>query len=104
MRYTEAVRTGMERAEKAAELLRSITGYSKPGLFLKPVPGRYEPVGEETLYAIIARGKFVQIALVDRDGVVKATSQLVTEKALTEFLEKLEEKGIERYRGKVYLF
>lgn len=94
----------MERAEKAAQFLRSITGYSKPGLFLKPVSGRYEPVGEETLYAIIARGKLAQLALVDRDGVVKATSQPVTEKVLLEFIEKLEEKGIERYRGKVYLF
>lgn len=94
----------MERAEKAAELLKSVTGYSKPDLLLKPVPNKYEPVGEETLYAIIERGKFAQLALVDRDGVVKATSQLLAEKALLEFVKKLEEKGIERYKGKVYLF
>ena len=86
------------------ELLKSVTGYSKPGLFLKPLPDRYEPVGEENLYAIISKGKFAQLALVDRDGVVKATSQPMVERVLLEFAKKLEEKGITRYKGKVYMF
>lgn len=104
MKYAEAVKVGVERAERAAELLRSIAGYSRPAIFLKPLSDRYEPVGEETFYTIITRGEFAQLALVDADGVVKAISQPMAEDELMESVKRLEGRGILKYEGRIYFF
>lgn len=101
MRYTEAARIGMERVDKAVKLLKSVTRYARPVLFLKPLAnGGYQPVGEENYFAIKAVGGNVfSIIICDGEGNVKATSQPMTKYIVDQLVMKLTEKGLKEFKG-----
>ncbi len=105
--YTEIIRIGTERSEKAAEILRAVTGGAKVALHLKPLKlrreGKYEPVGEENLYSTLKRKEgFVNVVICDSEGNVKAISRPIDEKEVDKYLSELEKRGLKRYEGELH--
>jgi len=104
MQYYEASKIGLERSEKAAEVLAQITGYARAAVFLRHEAKEFEPVGEENFYAIVElKPKSVVIVLCDEGGNAKAISQFLHPSLIEKILERLKAKNIKQYQGKPYI-
>jgi hypothetical protein len=104
MQYYEASKIGLERTERAAEILAQVTGYAKGAVFLRHETDEFEPVGEENFYAIVElKPKSVVIALCDDSGNAKAISQFLHPSLAEKLVEKLKTKNIKQYRGTPYI-
>src|SRR5437867_2219440 len=67
MQYFMALKMGEKRVKAAKELLTRYAGHAMPALALKDnKDNKWEPVGEETLYAIIREDAGYMIAFCDR--------------------------------------
>ena len=100
MQYFEAVRIGKERASKAQMTLFNLAGFAMLTLTTKKTEGKFMPVGEESLAAVIqTQDGFVTI-LVDKEGYTKAQSKPLEKKEAMEIFHKAVESGIPQYSGK----
>jgi hypothetical protein len=105
MQYFTALKIGEKRVKDAQELLTRYTGHALPALALKDnKDNKWEPVGEENLFAIVKEVNGYIIALCDKNGISKSIAQWFTEETKNEIIAKIKaEHNMEEYLGKLSL-
>jgi hypothetical protein len=105
MQYFAALKMGEKRVRAAQDLLTRHAGHAMPALALKDnKDNRWEPVGEENLYAVVKEEGGYMIAFCDRNGIAKAIAQWFTEENKNEIVAKIKaEAGMQEYFGKLSL-
>lgn len=105
MQYFAALKMGEKRVKTSQELLTRYTGHAMPALALKDnKDNKWEPVGEENLYALVKEDAGFMIALCDRNGIAKSIAQWFTEGVKDEIVSKLKsEQNMQEYFGKLSL-
>jgi hypothetical protein len=105
MQYFAALKMGEKRVKVAQDLLTKYTGHAMPALALKDnKDNKWEPVGEENLYAVVKEEGGYMIALCDSKGIAKAIAQWFTEDTKDEIVAKMKaENDMQEYFGKLSL-
>ncbi|HEX6067845.1 MAG TPA: hypothetical protein VFZ05_03505 [Nitrososphaera sp.] len=105
MQYFTALKMGEKRVKVAQELLTKYAGHAMPALALKDnKDNKWEPVGEENLYAVVKEAGGYMIALCDSKGIAKAIAQWFTEDTKNEIVAKMKsENSMQEYFGKLSL-
>ena len=105
MQYFTALKIGEKRVKDAQELLTRYSGHALPALALKDnKDNKWEPVGEENLFAIVKEVNGYIIALCDKNGISKSIAQWFTEETKNEIIAKIKaEHNMEEYLGKLSL-
>ena len=105
MQYFMALKIGEKRVKAAQELLMRYTGHAMPALALKDnKDNKWEPVGEELLYAVVKESSGYMIALCDRNGIAKSIAQWFNEDTKNEIVSKIKsEQNMQEYFGKLSL-
>ena len=105
MQYFVALKMGEKRVKAAQELLTRYTGHAMPALALKDnKDNKWEPVGEEMLYAVVKESSGYMIAFCDRNGIAKSIAQWFTEDTKNEIVAKIKaEQSMQEYFGKLSL-
>ncbi|MGI0083068.1 MAG: hypothetical protein ACREAG_07195 [Nitrosopumilaceae archaeon] len=103
MQYHQAVRIGQERAKKSQMTLFNHAGFAMLTLTVKQSEGKFVPVGEQELVAVVKKPEGWITVIVDEEGFAKAQSKVLEENAAREILKKAVASGIPEYTGKVRL-
>lgn len=105
MLYFAALKMGEKRVKLSQELLTRYTGHAMPALALKDnKDNKWEPVGEENLYALVKEDAGYMIALCDRNGIAKSIAQWFTEGIKDDIVARLKsEQNMQEYFGKLSL-
>jgi len=105
MQYFTALKIGEKRVKASQELLTRYAGHAMPALALKDnKDNKWEPVGEENLYALVKEDAGYMIALCDRNGIAKTIAQWFTDGVKEEIVAKLKsEHNMQEYFGKLSL-
>jgi hypothetical protein len=105
MQYFMALKMGEKRVKAAQELLERYAGHAMPALALKDnKDNKWEPVGEEVLYAVVQESSGYMIAFCDRNGIAKSIAQWFTESTKNEIVAKIKaEQNMQEYFGKLSL-
>lgn len=105
MQYFAALKLGEKRVAASQNLLTKYAGHALPALALKDnKDNRWEPVGEENLYAVVKESSGYMIALCDKNGVAKSIAQWFTEDIKDEIISKVKkEQNMIEYHGKLSL-
>ena len=100
MQYYQAVKIGKERASKAQMTLFELAGFAMLTITTKKVNGKFLPVGEEVLVAVIHTDDGYVTILVDEDGFTKAQSKALEKNEAMEIFKKAIDSGITEFSGK----
>ncbi|HJS82469.1 MAG TPA: hypothetical protein VJ742_06495 [Nitrososphaera sp.] len=105
MQYFAALKMGEKRVKSSQELLTRYAGHAMPALALKDnKDNKWEPVGEENLYALVKEDAGFMIALCDRNGIAKSIAQWFTDGVKDEIVARLKsEENMQEYFGKLSL-
>lgn len=105
MQYFMALKIGEKRVKAAQELLTRYTGHAMPALALKDnKDNKWEPVGEENLFAVVKEDAGYMIAFCDKNGIAKSIAQWFTEETKNEIVGKIKaEQNMQEYFGKLSL-
>lgn len=105
MQYFAALKMGEKRVKAAQELLTRYAGHAMPALALKDnKDNRWEPVGEEMLFAVVKESNGYMIALCDRNGIAKSLAQWFTEDVKNDIVARIRaEQNMQEYFGKLSL-
>ena len=100
-----ALKMGEKRVKVAQDLLTRYTGHAMPALALKDnKDNKWEPVGEEILYALVQESAGYMIAFCDKNGIAKSIAQWFTENTKNEIVAKIKaEQNMQEYFGKLSL-
>ena len=99
MQYFQAVQLGKQRAGKSQMKMFDAAGFGMLTLTTKKIGGKFEPVGDEDLAAVIESSEGCVAILVDSDGFTKAQSKAVSKEDALKIFEKLVGSGVQEYRG-----
>ena len=96
---------GEKRVKAAQDILTKYAGHAMPALALKDnKDNKWEPVGEENLYAVVKEESGYMIALCDSKGIAKTIAQWFTEDTKNEIVNRMKaENNMQEYFGKVSL-
>lgn len=83
--------------------LFSHAGFAMLTLTVKKSEGKFVPVGEQELVAIVSKPEGWVTVIVDEEGFAKAQSKTLKENEAREILRKAVASGIPEYTGKVRL-
>lgn len=97
MQYFQAVKIGKERASKSQMKLFELGGFGMLTLTTKKEGGKFLPVGEEDLVAIIQTPDGYVTILVDSDGYTKAQSKTLEKEEAMKIFNKAIESGISEF-------
>ena len=97
MQYFQAVTIGKERAGKSQMTLFKLAGFAMLTLTTKKVAGKFFPVGEGDLTAVIQTPDGYVTILVDEDGYTKAQSKALEKNEAMEIFKKARDSGISEY-------
>lgn len=105
MQYFTALKIGEKRVKASQELLTRYAGHAMPALALKDnKDNKWEPVGEENLYALVKEDAGYMIALCDKNGIAKTIAQWFNDGVKEEIVTKLKsEHNMQEYFGKLSL-
>jgi len=105
MQYFTALKIGEKRVKAAQELLTRYTGHAMPALALKDnKDNKWEPVGEENLFALVKDANGYLIAFCDKNGIAKSIAQWFTEETKNEIIAKImTEQNMNEYFGNLSL-
>lgn len=105
MQYFMALKMGEKRVKAAQDLLTKYAGHAMPALALKDnKDNKWEPVGEENLYAVVKEEGGYMIALCDSKGIAKSIAQWFTEDTKNEIVGRMKaENNMQEYFGKLSL-
>ncbi|MEM2140323.1 MAG: hypothetical protein QXJ74_01115 [Nitrososphaera sp.] len=105
MQYFTALKMGEKRVKAAQELLTKYAGHAMPALALKDnKDNKWEPVGEENLYAVVKEQQGYMLALCDSKGIAKAIAQWFPEDSKNEIVARMKSEGnMQEYFGKLSL-
>ena len=103
MQYFTALKIGEKRVKAAQELLTRYAGHAMPALALKDnKENKWEPVGEENLFALVKDSNGYLIAFCDKNGIAKSIAQWFTEETKNEIIAKImTEQKMNEYFGKL---
>lgn len=99
MQYFQAVQQGKQRAGKSQMKMFEAAGFGMLTLTTKKIDGKFHPVGEEDLTAVIISPDGHVAILVDSDGFTKAQSKAVSKEEALGIFKKLRDSGIPEYQG-----
>ncbi len=96
---------GEKRVKAAQELLTQYAGHAMPALALKDnKDNKWEPVGEEMLYAIVREDAGFMIAFCDKNGIAKSIAQWFSEDTKDGIISEIKvEQNMQKYFGKLSL-
>lgn len=97
MQYFQAIQQGKIIANKSQMKIFEIAGFGMLTLTTKKIDGKFFPVGEEELTAVIQSEDGYVAVIVDKDGYTKAQSKRVEKNEALEIYKKLRESGIPEY-------
>ncbi|HWY35829.1 MAG TPA: hypothetical protein VNX68_14395 [Nitrosopumilaceae archaeon] len=103
MQYHQAIKIGQERARKSQMNLFSHAGFAMLTLTVKKSEGKFVPVGEQELVAIVQKSDGWITVIVDDEGYAKAQSKTLNESEAKEIMKKAIVAGIPEFTGKVRL-
>lgn len=103
MQYHQAIKIGQERARKSQMNLFSHAGFAMLTLTVKKSEGKFVPVGEQELVAIVQKSDGWITVIVDDEGYAKAQSKTLNEGEAKEIMKKAIVAGIPEFTGKVRL-
>jgi hypothetical protein len=105
MQYFTALKIGEKRVKAAQELLTRYAGHAMPALALKDnKENKWEPVGEENLFALVKDSNGYLIAFCDKNGIAKSIAQWFTEETKNEIIAKImTEQKMNEYFGNLSL-
>jgi hypothetical protein len=105
MQYFMALKMGEKRVKAAQELLTRYAGHAMPALALKDNKNNnWEPVGEETLYAVVKESAGYMIAFCDKNGIAKSIAQWFSEDVKNEIITTIKaEQNMQEYFGRLSL-
>ena len=105
MQYFLALKIGEKRVRTAQQLLTRYAGHAMPALALKDnKSNNWEPVGEETLYAVVKEDAGYMFAFCDKNGIAKSIAQWFSEDVKNEIVAKIKaEQNMQEYLGKLSL-
>jgi hypothetical protein len=105
MQYFTALKMGEKRVKAAQDLLTKYAGHAMPALALRDnKDNKWEPVGEENLFAVVKEETGYMIALCDSKGIAKTIAQWFSEDVKNEIVAKLRaEQNMAEYFGKLSL-
>lgn len=103
MQYHQAVRIGQERARKSQMNLFNHAGFAMLTLTVKKLEGKFVPVGDQELVAVVQKHEGWVTVLVDEEGYAKAQSKVLEEDEAREILKKAVAAGIPEFSGNVKL-
>ena len=103
MQYHQAIKIGQERARKSQMNLFSHAGFAMLTLTVKKSEGKFVPVGEQELVAVVQKSDGWITVIVDDEGYAKAQSKTLNESEAKEIMEKAIVAGIPEFTGKVRL-
>ena len=105
MQYFTALKIGEKRVKAAQELLTRYAGQAMPALALKDnKENKWEPVGEENLFALVKDPNGYLIAFCDKNGIAKSIAQWFTEETKNEIIAKIKaDQNMKEYFGKLSL-
>jgi hypothetical protein len=105
MQYFMALKIGEKRVKAAQELLTRYAGHAMPALALKDnKSNNWEPVGEETLYAVVKEDAGYMIAFCDKNGIAKSIAQWFSEDIKNGIISTIKaEQNMQEYFGKLSL-
>src|SRR5581483_1675272 len=103
MQYFTALKIGEKRVKVAQDLLARYTGTAMPALALKDnKDNKWEPVGEENLFAVVQESNGFMIALCDSKGIAKSIAQWFTESTKNEIVARIKaEQNMQEYTGRL---
>ena len=99
MQYFQAVQEGKRRAAKSQMKMFEAAGFGMLTLTTKKTEGKFEPVGDEELVAVIESADGYVAIITDADGCTKAQSKAVSKEEAMVILGKLAGSGMDRYPG-----
>lgn len=99
MQYFQAVQQGKQRAGKSQMRMFEAAGFGMLTLTTKKIGGKFHPVGEEDLAAVITSPDGHVAILVDGDGFTKAQSKAVSREEALGIFRKLRDSGVPEYQG-----
>lgn len=108
MQYFVALKIGEKRVKEAQNLLSNFLTDNTPALPALALKdnnsNNWEPVGEESLFAIVQENQGFLVAICDKNGIAKAIANWFSEEVKEEIRKKISEAGnINEYFGKVSL-
>jgi len=100
-----ALKVGEKRVKAAQDLLTRYAGHAMPALALKDnKDNKWEPVGEENLFAVVQESNGFMIALCDSKGIAKSIAQWFTESTKNEIVARIKaEQNMQEYTGRLSL-
>ena len=103
MQYHQAIKIGQERARKSQMNLFSHAGFAMLTLTVKKSEGKFVPVGEQELVAVVQKSDGWITVIVDDEGYAKAQSKTLNESEANEIMKKAIAAGIPEFTGTVRL-
>ncbi|HYL66294.1 MAG TPA: hypothetical protein VEU72_03995 [Nitrosopumilaceae archaeon] len=103
MQYHQAIKIGQERARKSQMNLFSHAGFAMLTLTVKKSEGKFVPVGEQELVAVVQKSDGWITVIVDDEGYAKAQSKTLNEDEAKKIMKKAIVAGIPEFIGKVRL-
>jgi hypothetical protein len=103
VQYHQAIKIGQERARKSQMNLFSHAGFAMLTLTVKKSEGKFVPVGEQELIAVVQKSDGWITVIVDDEGYAKAQSKTLNESEAKEIMKKVIVAGIPEFTGKVRL-
>ena len=100
MQYFQAVKIGKQRASKSQMTLFNLCGFGMLTLTTKKVDGKFVPVGEKELVAVIHTDDGFVTIIVDEGGYTKAQTKPLEKEEALKIFKKAKESGIPEYEGK----
>lgn len=97
MQYFQAVQAGKQRSGKSQIKMFEAAGFGMLTLTTKKIDGKFHPVGEEDLVAVINSPEGYVVILVDKDGFTKAQSKSLEKEQALIIYKKLRDSGIPEY-------
>ena len=99
MQYFQAVQIGKKRASEAQMILFKLAGFAMLTITTKKIDGKFVPVGEHNLVAIIQTPEGYVTILVDEEGFTKAQTKTLEKDEAMKVYRKAIESKIEEYVG-----
>ena len=104
MQYFQAVKIGKQRASKSQMNLFNLAGFAMLTLTTKKIDGKFVPVGEEELTAVIHTPDGYVAVIIDEDGYTKAQSKAVEKEEVIKIYKKIVDSGIPEYEGEIEIW
>ncbi len=99
MQYFQAVQQGKQRAAKSQMRLFELAGFAMLTLTTKKIDGKFMPVGEDDLAAVIKTPDGFVAILVDCDGCTKAQTKAMEKQKAMEVFQKARQAGVAEFPG-----